>query len=283
MTLRQLRMFEAVASAGGFGRAARMLGVSQPAVSALVTALERRHDVTLIDRASGTLTPIGAALHEITEEMFDLAERAEQLLEGAALRPSGLVRIASDAPGYLMPLLASVRQAHPDVAFEVVAANATEVLTAVRANDVDFGIAAEVPPDPALHRVRLREQNLAVVVHSGHPLASAKTLRLEKLASESLIGREPGSITRRALESACSAAGFAPRYAMIANSRESVLAGVAAGLGVGVVAEDEMLDDPRLVMLDLRDPLPVTEYLVCRAGAQRSPQWRAVLAAAGRE
>ncbi|MDQ4215321.1 LysR substrate-binding domain-containing protein [Microbacterium sp. ASV81] len=287
MTLAQLRVFEAVVAHGGFAAAARALGMSQPAVSAQLAALERTHDVRLIDRASGppapggaVLTAAGAALHGITEPLFALAARAEELLADAADLGGEPIRIAADAPGYLMPLLAAVRRRHPDARFAIAAGNATEAIEAVRTGRADVGVAAEVPDERGLHRVELRTQNLVAVVRTDHPRAGGKTLRLAELAGEPIIGRERGSGTRRALERAAADAGIALTYGMTADSREAVLAAAAAGLGVGIVAEDEMLEDPRLVMLDLRGPaIPVVEHLVCRAGARDTPVWRALLAA----
>lgn len=281
MTLAGLRAFEAVVTTGGFGAAARMLGVSQPAVSARLAALERRYDVHLVDRRTGEPTQLGAALHEITGELFSLAERAERLLADANELVPRRVRVAVDAPGYAMPVLAAVRRRQPAMRFEVQAGNAQDVVQAVREGRAEIGFAADAPEHPDLHRAELRTQDLAAVVRTDHDRAGERTLRLADLVGEPLIGREAGSVTRSALERAAADAGLTIRYDMIAGSREAVLAAAAAGLGVSVVAEDEMLDDPRLVMLDLRDPVvSVAEHLICRRGDERTPLWRAMMAAA---
>lgn len=282
MTLAQLRVFEAVASYGGFAAAARALGVSQPAVSAQLAALEKARGLRLVDRGTGALTPEGAALHHITLPLFALADRAEQRLAQAEQLGGEALRIAADAPGYLMPLLARMRAAHPDLRFAVSGGNATEVIEAIRCGNADIAVAAEAPDERALHRVVLRGQDLVAIVRTDHPCAGDKTLRLADLAGERLIGRESGSVTRLALERAASDAGVPLSYVMTANTREAVVAAVAAGLGIGVVAEDEMLDDPRLVMLDLCAPaISVTEYLVCRAGFEETTAWRALIEALG--
>ncbi|MFE6736498.1 LysR family transcriptional regulator [Microbacterium sp. NPDC057650] len=280
MTLTQLRVFEAVISQGGFAAAARVLGVSQPAVSAQLSALEKARGLRLVDRSTGEPTPEGAALHEITRPLFALADRAEQRLAQAERLGGEPLRIAADAPGYLMPLLARMRAAHPDLRFAVTGGNATEALAAVRSGASEIGVAAEVPEDPALHRIVLREQELVAVVRTDHPRAGGKQFPLVELAGEPLIGRERGSVTRAALERAAADAGVPLSYAMTADTREAVVAAVASGLGVGIVAEDEMLDDPRLVMLDLIGPtIALTEYLVCRAGFEGTVAWRALMAA----
>lgn len=282
MSLPRLRAFEAVVATGGFGAAARMLGMTQPAVSARLASLEREYGVRLIDRRTGLATPVGAALHEITHELFALADRAERLLAAAGDLAGEQVRVAVDAPGYAMPVIADVRRRYPGVVFQVEAGNARDVVDAVRSGRADVGFAADAPADPDLQRTALRTQDLVAVVRTDHPRAGGRTLALAELVHEPLIGREPGSVTRAALERAAECAGLEIRYDMIAGSREAVLAAAAAGLGVSVVAEDEMLDDPRLVMLDLRQPvISVTEHLICRPGLATTPIWRAFEAAAG--
>src|SRR6478735_726198 len=109
MTIAQLRAFEAIVATGGFGAAARMLGVSQPAVSARLAALERAHGVVLIDRAGGTPTAIGRSLHEATRALFAHEAAAEALLANAAGSGTGSLRVGADAPGHVMALLAGVR------------------------------------------------------------------------------------------------------------------------------------------------------------------------------
>ena len=281
MSLAGLRAFDAVVASGGFSAAARMLGVSQPAVSARLAALERRYDVRLIDRRTGAPTQLGAALYGITHELFSLAERADRLLADANELMPDRVRVAVDAPGYAMPVLAAVRRRQPQMSFDVQAGNAQQVVDAVREGRAEIGFAANAPEHPDLHRAELRTQDLAAVVRTDHARAGDRTLRLADLVDESLIGREAGSVTRSALEDAARDAGLTIRFDMIAGSREAVLAAAAAGLGVSVVAEDEMLDDPRLVMLDLREPvISVAEHLICRRGDERTPLWRAMTAAA---
>ncbi|WP_341976207.1 LysR family transcriptional regulator [Microbacterium sp. LTA6] len=281
MSLAQLRVFEAIVASGSITAAARFLGITQPAVSAQLAALERARDVQLIDRRTGAPTEVGAALHEITRPLFELADVAERHLADAAHLGGEVFRIAADAPGYLMPLLAEARHDHPGARFEVTAGNSTAVIDAVRSRRADAGVAADVPDDPALHRIALRAQDLVAVVRTDHPRAGGKKLALADLAGERLIGRERGSVTRASLEEAAADAGVELSYGMVADTREAVLAAVAAGLGIGIVAEDEMLDDPRLVMLDLSDPVvTVTEYLVCVSGVERTSIWRTLEAVA---
>ena len=97
-----------------------------------------------------------------------------------------------------------------------------------------------------------------------HPFASKPSISPTQLASERLITRESGSITQRTFEEAWAQSREELEDVFEVDSREALHAAVAAGLGIGVVDEAELPDDPRVARvpvtgLDLR----VTEYIVC--------------------
>lgn len=269
MSMTRLRALDAVVRAGGVSAGARALGVRQPTVSAQLAALERQYGVHLVDRATGAPSQLGARLSEITGAIFALEREAVTLLEQGDA-PTRL-RLGADAPVNVMPLLALARRRTPDLQVEIRTGNSAEVLRWLRAGTVDLGVAAEVDTATLAH-LRLREQQLVAVVRTDHPAARGKTLTLAALAREPVIMRETGSASRRALERAAERAGLALRTITTVHGREAALAAVAAGLGTAVIPEDEMLEDPRLVMLDLRRPaIAVTEYLLWRRGEERTP------------
>ena len=271
MTLARLRAFDAVVRAGGISAGARELGVRQPTVSAQLSALEQQYDVRLVDRTSGTPTPLGERLGALTRPLFELEHAALAMLEVAATGRLGRLRVGADAPVNVMPLLAQARRRSPELEIEVRDGSSGEVLSWLRGGVVDVAVAADVGDDPALSRLRLREQQLAAVVRTDHPSASGKTMTLAALAQETLVIREAGSAGRRAVERAAEGAGLSLRSATTVHGREAAIAAVVAGLGVAVIPEDEMLEDPRLVMLDLTRPaVAVTEYLVWRRGEETS-------------
>ena len=101
-------------------------------------------------------------------------------------------------------------------------------------------------------------------VARGHPWARRRSLRLEEIAEETLILREPGSTTRAVLEAALAARGVAPRRTIEIGSREAAREAVAAGLGIGVIFASEVQRDSRLHTLALRDAkLEAVQYAAC--------------------
>ena len=282
MSMLQLRAFDAVVAEGGIGAAARALGVSQPTVSAQLRALEQQHGVRLVERYTGEPTAVGERLREVTAPMIALERAARAVLTEAEGSGDGVFTVAADAPSHLMPVLRGLRPAFPHTVFEVRAMNSSTSLRAVEAGEVDLAIAADVPEAPTLHRRELQRQDLAAVLPVDHPLARGKTLPLAALASETIVAREEGSRTRAALTRAARAQGVALRHAVVADDRETMLAAVISGFGIGILAENEMIDDPRIVMLDLRRPtISLTEHLVCAAHRREEPLLRAAFAVAG--
>lgn len=264
MTFVQLRAFQAVVEAGGFGAAARRLGVRQPTVSAQLAALERGYGVRLVDRGTGRLTDAGHSLSLLTGPLMELYAQADQVLRQAQAPAGSQLRIVPDAPAHILPALASVRLKNPEASFRIATANSAEALRQLRSGQADVAVAAEVPKDPTLHRAELIRQELVAVVRTDHPFARHKTIRTQELAREPLVAREQGSETWRAVVRAADQIGVSLHATITAEGREAVIAAVAAGLGVGVIAENELLDDPRVVMVDLCEPrMTMVEYVVC--------------------
>src|SRR6266508_2204779 len=121
MELRSLRYFVAVAKERNFTRAARRIGVAQPALSQLVGALERELGVVLIDRSNrtGDLTDAGRRLFARAERILgEVRDAGEEMADFAGAR-RGVVRIGCALQtlmeGRLPPLLAALRASHPGI------------------------------------------------------------------------------------------------------------------------------------------------------------------------
>ena len=117
MNLLQLKVFDAVVRAGSVTQAARRLHVTQPAVTNHIKALEDRYDINLFRREGRTLVPnrLGEELAEISGRLFALEEEAVDLLEATRDLKRGTVRIASDGPYLLVPIVKAFRERFPGV------------------------------------------------------------------------------------------------------------------------------------------------------------------------
>jgi DNA-binding transcriptional LysR family regulator len=242
VTLRQLRLLLALAEHGSVTAAARAEGVTQPALSQSLRALERKFGVALAKRAGRHLVLTGAAQTavEYARRITRLTEEAESAMREIAGLKRGALNIgASTVPGtYLLPrLLGAFRARYPEIRLGLRIGDTRQVADWVGRGTVDFGVIGETHEDVGLSITPFRRDELVVIAPPDHPLARRRTIDAAALATEPLILRESGSSTRETLERALAAAGRAPTILFELGSTEAILHAVAAGLGASVVSE----------------------------------------------
>ncbi len=262
----QLRAFHAVATEGSFTKAARGLGVSQPAVTIQVKALEESYGVALLQRRGHrvSLTEPGQGLLAITRRVFGLEQEAEELLAAARALRSGHLKVGADGPYFVMGLLAAFIARYPGVRVTVAMGNSEAVLHDLVEYRADVAVLAHVDDSRRFHAIPYSRQPVVAFVPRDHEWAGRASIRLAELEGQPMVVREVGSTTRRVLEDALAGAGVRPRVVMEIGSREAVREAVAAGLGIGVVSRAELGRDDRLWALEVSDArLESWEYVVC--------------------
>jgi len=278
-TVRQLRVFDAVARHLSFSRAAEELHLSQPAVSMQVKALETQAGLALLEQVGKRifLTEAGRVLHARAHSVIrELAEADESL---AALRglTQGRLTIAavSTAKYFAPPLLARFLQAHPAVQLELAIDNREAVIAKLGANEVDLAIMGRAPANLETDSQPFAPHPHVVIAPAGHPLAGRRRIRLEELAKERFVVREPGSGTRTLLERHFADHGLAVPVAMQMASNETIKQAVIAGLGLSFLSRHTLgleLAAGRLVALDVAGmPLLREWYVVHLARKRLSP------------
>ncbi len=262
----QLRAFHAVATYGGFSKAARQLNISQPAISDQVRKLEGWYNIRLFERKRRSVVPteLGFRLFELTKRMFEQEKEAVTLLsESEALR-TGSLRIAADTPLHSVNLIGAFREAYPGISITLSTSNADDVLSRLYDFNADIAVLADVPDNDQLQFLPLRTDLLVAFVNASHPWADRKTITLKELCTEPMVMRESGSKTRMTLEKELDARDLTYDLALEAEGRATAREAVAAGIGIGVVSESEFGFDTRLRSLTLSDSkCSMTENLVC--------------------
>lgn len=266
MNYSQLRAFHAVAIYGGFSKAAEKLNRTQPAISDQVRKLEKEFDVLLFDRhkRSVRLTNLGHRLLELTRRLFEMENEAMQLLSQSQALKLGHLKIAADASLHLIQLVSEFREQYPGISISLTIGNSGKVLGQLLDYEADIGVLANAPEDNRFLRITLRSDPLVAFVDSKHPWADRNSVSLTEFATEPLVMREDGSITRRIVEEELNRIGVDYNLAMVAEGQEATREAVAAGIGVGIVSLPEFGFDPRLKALKLKDcDRAMTESLVC--------------------
>lgn len=275
MNHNQIRAFHAVASEGGFTRAARSLRVSQPTLSAQVRALEETYGVRLFDRKGRrvTPTPLGRDLLTVTSQLFALEAEAETVLAGVRDPVAGALTIGADSPHHAMALLAEIKREHEGLSLAVDVAAASGVLEQLRDYRCDIAVLSNAPEEVDLWIVPFRRDRLVAIVPRDDEMARGEAgppIGLGALTRRPLILRERGSVTREVLETAFANRGLSVRAAMEIRSREAIREAVAAGLGVGVVFASEFGRDAGLSAVPIAgEDMGVGYAVVCLRSRRR--------------
>ncbi|WP_413204328.1 LysR substrate-binding domain-containing protein [Rhodospirillum sp. A1_3_36] len=279
----QLRAFHAVATTGGFTKAAESLNVTQPTISGQVRDLEQTYEVQLFHRRGRTvtLTETGHRLFATTQRLVAVEEEAREILDESRNLTGGVVRLGGDAPHHALPLVAAFRRRHPGVSVSLSIDNTDSLTRELLAYRIDIAVLCNPQVDPALHYLPLRTDPMVALCPAGHPWAQAQAtgIAMTAFADQVLVLREPGSETRRVAERVLEDAGVVPGDWVEVATREGVHEAVAQGLGVGLVSSAEVSRDPRVVALPLDGVnAPFTECVVCLRDQRRRAAVKAFLA-----
>lgn len=230
-----------IARERSFTRAASVLGISQPSISARMRRLEQRLGEPVFERLGRgvRLTPTGEALRPAAERALALAQDADQLWIGLGTQQRGFVRVAASTTvaGYVLPTaIARFRRRHPDVDLDVRVGNTADVAQQVATGELPWGL-VEGPVDTINLVARtFLEDDVILVVPPRHPWARRRRIAPQELEASDFLGREAGSGTGEIYEAALAAHGVRLRpRARIAHSR-AIVAAVAAGAGVAIVS-----------------------------------------------
>ena len=290
-TLRQFRALSFVADTGSFTAAAAALGVTQPAVTSQIQALEAHVGLKLLERSAGRmrLTDAGAevrALHAIIGEALGASG---QRLEAMRTGVGGHVAIgAVSTAKYFVPFaIAGLRRAHPGIEIALVIGNRGEVLARLRQNELDLAVIGRPPDDMALERQSLGENPHVIIAAPGHALAGRAGLDARDLGEETFLLREPGSGTRGLMERFFKEGGLNPRIGMEITSNETIKQAVMAGLGIAFISAHCVAAeraDGRLAALSVAGlPLMREWFVVRRPERPLLPATRLVFAFLARE
>ncbi|HHI82280.1 MAG TPA: LysR family transcriptional regulator, partial [Rhizobiales bacterium] len=268
----QLKAFHAVATWGGFSRAAKKLGLSQPAVSDHVRKLEETYGVQLFIRAqkSVSLTALGRQLFVLSEKIAGAEAEARDLLSRARGLKEGQLTIGADAAVHVLPLLSRFQDKYPGMNLKVVSGNSDTLLSRLEAFDIDFAVIGRKVSSAIFETRLLSSSGLAAFVSEGHPLSGKARVTFSQLVATPLVLREKGSATRQLFEDALAARNLAPVRAVEVEGREAAREAVVQGLGAGIVSRSEFQADERLTMIEIDGwQAEMSEWLVClksRAG-----------------
>ena len=285
MNIVQLKAFVAVADRGSFSAAARELGLSQPAVTMQIQALEADLGVTLLDRRYRSTIPTeaGQALLPKARAILDELRAAREELASMADHVGGhLVIAASTTPGqYVLPrLLGGFLERYPAVGVTLRVSDSANVVMDVAEGDAAVGMTgasnAAGTAAPRVSFEALGTDEILVIAHPDHPMTRRSGMALSELAEERFVVRELGSGTRAVVETALRDGGLEPERLHVAlelGTNEAIVSAVEGGLGVGTVsrwAADKALSLGTVAALDV-EGFPVSRPFFLVASQRELP------------
>jgi DNA-binding transcriptional LysR family regulator len=247
LDVRRLRVLREVIARGSFSAAAESLHLSQSAVSQQIAVLEREVGLPLLERTSDgpKLTAAGEALMEHGDAVICRLEEAEREIAQIAGLEGGKLRLSSfsTASATLMTRALSLfRQRFPNVELEFTEDDPEQTFPALKRGDSDLAVLFDYPAFPLdfsrdVEAELIYEEPMRVALPPGHPLAAAKSVRIEDLAEEDwLCGAMPSSCRFQVIN-LCREAGFEPRITFQSEDYGVIKGFVAGGLGVSILPE----------------------------------------------
>ncbi|MEU6818459.1 LysR substrate-binding domain-containing protein [Streptomyces sp. NPDC046860] len=282
MEIRQLRYFIAVAQEANFTRAAELVHISQPGISAQIRQLENDLGATLIDRSgrSVQLTAVGevvlAHAKSVLSSMDSLRQAVDEmngLVRGKLV--VGMVTACTVQP--LFDALSGFHLAHPGVEISLVEDDSAKLVEYVREGSVDLaliGAAHRAPED--LDGWQVVSEPIVAAVPHGHPLAESGGVTLAELSAYPIVCLPAGTGIRATLDQASAALGLTPTIALQASAPGAVMNLAERGLGVAVLSESMTAHQEGLTTVPITDA-DVPAVLALISAPTKSPALRELL------
>lgn len=240
VTLRQMRVFAAVARYRSFTRAARELHLTQPAISQQIKLLETEIGLPLLEHVGRQihLTAAGDELLRYASQVTELLREAGESLAAMRGLKRGVLKLGavSTAKYFAPSLLSAFAPAYPEVTIRFTVGNREEIIQQLASNETDLVIMGRPPRELVTVAEPFAKHPLVIIASPNHPLANRRRIPLERLGSENFIIREEGSGTRASMEHVFGQRGVPIHATMEVGSNETIKQAVMAGMGISFIS-----------------------------------------------
>ena len=220
------------------------------------------------------LTEAGRELFATCREIFNVISQFEITVADLKGLKQGSLRLAVITTAkYIIPrLLGPFCELYPGIDVSLQVTNHEGILERMTANLDDLYIMSQLPEHLDIQFQPFLENPLVVFAPVNHPLSTETNISLERLAQEPFIMREPGSGTRRAIQSLLEENGIKVKVKLELGSNEAIKQAIAGGLGISVLSRHTLLSDAhQFSILDAQHfPIKRTWYIVHPSGKQLS-------------
>jgi DNA-binding transcriptional LysR family regulator len=282
--MREIEIFRALMHAGSAGKAADLLGISQPAVSQSIKKFETESGLRLFERTRGRLVPTPEAqalLVEVDQYIsgFENLKHRVRSLREYGLQRLGIAAFPALGTGFMARAIAAFEPARRGIRMSLQIMSSREVHHRVTSARVDFGLMADELDVAGLESSEFMSLPGVVVLPPGHALARVPVVQPEMLAGLPFIALNPEDATRARLEKALAPLNIRLDPLIETPFASSVCELALRGVGVGIANPIVALDYvPRgLVLKPLAIDVQFRSLLVFRAGVPLSENARELL------
>ena len=259
--LRQLEAFRATAQTGSVTQAAKLLEISQPAVSRLLADFSKTVGFDLFVRKHGTLTPTSEARYMLAEvsRVFDSLSHLEDLQRDLTERTAGHIRIAclpGFATSHLPRVLTEFLDQRPGVTVTLEPDRPERILEWMMGEQYDLGITDGFSGHPAIERIDIPIRSVCILP-KGHHLSSKFTIRPNDLAGEKMVHSRRNSTFFKELERSFSQAGAEFNSWIEVRQFTAACTIVSQGHGASIVSalDAAQFEDQGLIVRDFEPAL----------------------------
>ncbi|HWE73306.1 MAG TPA: LysR family transcriptional regulator [Stellaceae bacterium] len=243
LKLNQLEHFRAAGRFQHVTRAAEHLGVSQPALSRAIAALETGLGIALFEHSGRAirLTQNGEILLRSVERGFAAIEEGlVEIRESATTASAGISIGFLRTLGYnfIPKLVRRFKAKHPDVPITLYQNNSTGLEEGMRQSQLDFAFIPRIEDAARFSWIKLAAQELLLVVPTAHRLAHRRTVSLSEVRNEPFVCFKSGHAFRELVDRLFRTAGFSPAISLECDDGSYLMGFVAAGLGIAVFPPD---------------------------------------------
>ncbi|MEH2071816.1 MAG: LysR substrate-binding domain-containing protein [Nostoc sp.] len=275
-TLHQLKVFEAAARHSSFTRAAEELFLTQPTVSMQIKQLTKSVGLPLFEQVGKRLylTEAGRELFATCRQIFDNIAQFEMKVADLKGLKQGQLRLAviTTAKYFIPRLLGRFCELYPGIDISLQVTNHEQILERMTQNLDDLYIMSQIPENMDITCQPFLENPLIVFAPINHRLSREKNIPIQRLAEEPFIMREPGSGTRRAVQSLFDEQEVKVKVKLELGSNEAIKQAIVGGLGISVLSRHTLLlDAAEFSILDVQYfPIKRDWYMVYPSGKQLS-------------
>ncbi|KGD93559.1 LysR family transcriptional regulator [Achromobacter sp. RTa] len=277
LNYRQTEMLWAIVMAGSISGAARLLNISQPAVSRMLAQTEKSMGLTLFERVRGRLrpTPQVHSLFEEIEKTQRMMQRVNDLADALSEHGTGVLRLASipSLAQFLVPrAVARFQRRHPELLLRLNTSALPNLITEVLQGEAELGLVVMQADHPFLTSELLHVGRMVAAIPKSHPLADRGQVSLADLSPHPhiVVGtRMPfGMLVLGAFEQA----GLPCRMCADVPWSQLACALVNAGVGIAIVDEFTVMQNtmPDVVIVPLAERIPLNISAVYAGGREPS-------------